>query len=400
MSKDNSRNLSMKIVLFTHPDFSAGMSMRRFAGMINAYFSNTGHDVQAWAPQSYFSRFLKGSRFSKWLGYIDQYLIFPFQVKVRLLNTPRDTLFVFCDQALGPWVPLVENRPNVIHVHDFTALRSALGHFPLNPVGRFGKIYQRWIKYGFSKGRNFISVSKNTKKDLEYFLGKTPPISEVVYNGVNSRFHQMRASDALSLLRTKIPGISSSDFLLHIGGNQWYKNRDGVIRSYGEYVRLCENPLPLYMIGESPTPGLINLSEKISPLGRVEFLTGFDDSMVCAMYSLAKLLVFPSHAEGFGWPILEAMACGCVVLTSDRSPMTEVGGDAAFYVPAPPISESDQEQWAVKVGIEIYRILKLPEAVVQLRVHDGIMHAKKFNDEMALENYRDIYEVVLNHEIN
>ena len=51
-----------------------------------------------------------------------------------------------------------------------------------------------------------------------------------------------------------------------------------------------------------------------------------------SLYSLASLLLFPSHHEGFGWPILEAMACGCPVVTTERPPMTEVAGSAGFYI--------------------------------------------------------------------
>jgi glycosyltransferase involved in cell wall biosynthesis len=52
---------------------------------------------------------------------------------------------------------------------------------------------------------------------------------------------------------------------------------------------------------------------------------------LCAIYSAAQALIFPSFYEGFGWPIIEAQACGCPVFTSNRAPMTEVGGTAAIY---------------------------------------------------------------------
>ena len=65
---------------------------------------------------------------------------------------------------------------------------------------------------------------------------------------------------------------------------------------------------------------------------RVIELTNITNEDLRALYSKATALLFPSLREGFGWPIIEAQACGCPVFTSDRVPMTEVGGDAAIYL--------------------------------------------------------------------
>jgi glycosyltransferase involved in cell wall biosynthesis len=61
-------------------------------------------------------------------------------------------------------------------------------------------------------------------------------------------------------------------------------------------------------------------------------LTGVANEDLRALYSTATMMLFPSLQEGFGWPIVEAQACGCPVATSSRSPMDEVGGDAAIYI--------------------------------------------------------------------
>jgi glycosyltransferase involved in cell wall biosynthesis len=63
----------------------------------------------------------------------------------------------------------------------------------------------------------------------------------------------------------------------------------------------------------------------------VHVVVGATNAELEALYSLAAGLVFPSLAEGFGWPVAEAQACGCPVFTSDRAPLPEVGGDAAVY---------------------------------------------------------------------
>lgn len=188
----------MKLVVFTHPVFLPSESMPRFATMIVEGMLARGHSVDVWTATPMFYNLPLPRRFKKWLGYLDQFLIFPFQVKMRLKKQTSDTLFVFADQALGPWVPLVAHRPHVIHVHDFMALRSALGEFIQNPTGWSGKQYQAMIRRGFGYGENFISVSKKTESDLRRFLPDEPPRSEVVYNGLNYPFSPMSRDEMSS----------------------------------------------------------------------------------------------------------------------------------------------------------------------------------------------------------
>ena len=179
----------MKIVLFTHPSFLAHQSMPRFARMIQEGMLQKEHEVIIWRPKAYFIKlaFNKAS-LKKWMGYLDQFVIFPIVIKIRLFSCSRDTLFVFADNALGPWVPLVKKRFHVVHCHDFMAQQSAFGLLRENKISIIGKFYQKIIRWGYSKAENFISISNNTQKDLHFFLPKPPKISKVVYNGLNQNF--------------------------------------------------------------------------------------------------------------------------------------------------------------------------------------------------------------------
>jgi glycosyltransferase involved in cell wall biosynthesis len=379
----------MHIVQFVHPVFLNSQSMPRFARMITEAMRTRGHCVDEWtaAPLAY--RLPVPARFKKWLGYIDQFIVFPLQVLWRLRKLPSNTLFVFADQALGPWVPLVANRPHVIHVHDFMALRSSLGEFPQNPTGWTGRQYQALIRRGFGRGRYFVSVSDKTRSDLHRFLPRSPEVSEVIYNGLNYPFRPMSQPECEAALSSVGLTLPASGFLLHVGGNQWYKNREGVLEIYEAYVRQTVDPLPLWMVGAPPTDRMKGFAQRVTGKGEVRFLTGLSDDQVCAAYSAARLMLFPSVAEGFGWPIAEAMACGCLVLTTDQAPMTEVGGDAAFYIPLKPVN--DPAEWAAKASTRVAEILALSPDEVRSQRQKGHNQVAQFVAQQTLDAYERIY---------
>jgi glycosyltransferase involved in cell wall biosynthesis len=384
----------MQIVIFSHPGFLNSQSMPLFAGMIYQGMIDRGHKVDVWKPLPLVYRLPAPQAMKKWLGYIDQYVLFPLQVRMRLRRTPEDNLFVFADQALGPWVPLVKDRPHVIHCHDFMALRSALGQYPQNPVSMTGRLYQALIRRGFSQGENFISVSDKTREDLHGFLSKTPKLSVRVYNGLNYPFVPLPHEAAITILRDQGWNVPQSGFLLHVGANQWYKNREGVLHIYRAYCASVEQPLPLWLIGSESTTALQGLAEHLPAGGRVDFLTGLPTEAIQAAYSLAKMLIFPSIAEGFGWPIAEAMACGCPVLTTGEAPMTEVGGNAAIYLPAMP-STGATDAWAEQCAKLVNDTLNYPEDEKEQMRNHGKQQVRLFNTKAALDSYESVYTKIL-----
>lgn len=367
--------------------------MPRFASMIVEGMKKSGHTVSVWTASPFFYNFPIHTRFKKWLGYLDQFIVFPMQVKFKLKHLPAETLFIFSDQALGPWVSLVSRRPHVIHVHDFMALRSALGEYHQNPTGWAGRQYQAMIRRGFGHGKNFISVSKKTQSDLECFLPSAPLISEVVYNGLNFPFRAMPMYESVALFPGHQVECLTNGFLIHVGGNQWYKNRVGVLELYEAYAKRVESPLPLWMVGSPPTDEMKEIVRRIDLVGSVFFLSGLSNEQVCAAYSLASLLLFPSLAEGFGWPIAEAMACGCLVITTGEAPMTEVGGEAAFYI----ANKSGEKplEWAKTSANVIEQVLGLTHDERQDRREKGFTQAGKFHAQQTLKQYEHIYQQVI-----
>ncbi|MEP2278376.1 glycosyltransferase, partial [Maribacter sp.] len=287
-----------------------------------------GYRTEVWSPIAIASTLPAPKIFKKWFGYIDQYIFFPLSVKMKLRTVNKNTLFIFTDNALGPWVPLVKKYKHVIHCHDFLAQRSAFEGIDENITGYTGKIYQKIIRNGYSKGKNFISVSKKTQTDLHRLLGFTPKISQVVYNAMNRSFNPQPLAETRNLL-SEATGIKlTGGYILHVGGNQWYKNRIGIIEIYDQLCLRFKIEIPLLLIGTAPDEKLEKLISS-SPFQKYIYsLSNCSDELVKNAYAGASLLLYPSLDEGFGWPIAEAMASGCPVITTNQAPMTEVGEKA------------------------------------------------------------------------
>jgi len=383
--------LKMNIVLFTHPNFLNSQSMPRFARMLEEAYLLRGHEVKVWSPQPVVYRLVPTGRLSKWAGYVDQYILFPLWVRMQLNKQSANTLYVFCDQALGPWVPLVKNKPHIVHVHDLLALRSALGDVPENPTSWSGRIYQRYIRQGFKQARHFISISNKTRDDLHHFGQALAPSSHVVYNGFNYPYSPMAKVDAMRVLNDANLPAHSNGMLLHLGGSQWYKNLAGVIRIYIEYVKAEKSPLPLWCISPNPNPQVQALLKQVPSNGKVLFFQGIDNDALQAAYSLARAFVFPSLAEGFGWPIIEAQACGCPVLTSDAAPMNEIGGDVCSYIPVLKRTD-DAQRWARNASRTLIALLSINEAERAKLIARGLKHVQQFNVERAIDNYLECYQ--------
>ncbi|MDT0688831.1 glycosyltransferase family 1 protein [Salegentibacter sp. F188] len=385
----------MHIIFFTHPDFLNHQSMPRFTRMLARGMKERGHKIEIWAPKPTAFNLPFPASLKKWLGYVDQYVFFPMEVRGRLKKIKQKTLFVFTDQALGPWIPLVRDRPHIIHCHDFLAQFSAVKQNSENPTGWSGKQYQKMIYRGYTKGKNFISVSRKTKRDLHYFLPANPEISKVVYNGLNRDFSPGEAQMMRQFLQEYFRLELSSGYILHVGGNQWYKNRSGVIEIYNSWRHKYNQSIPLLLIGQSPDKNLEQKHVDSPYKNDIHFLTKVPDEVVKTAYSGATVFLFPSLAEGFGWPIAEAMASGCPVITTDEAPMTEVAGEAGFLISRQPKNSVNIENWANDSAEVLNTVINLTQQKREEYIGKGIVNARRFDQDKALDEIERIYGMVL-----
>jgi glycosyltransferase involved in cell wall biosynthesis len=384
----------MRIVLFCHPDFLPSQSMPRFANMLESAYRARGIEVHKWTPRAIFRYWIQDVMAGRWLGYIDQYVLFPLWVRRQLKHTPADTLFVFCDQALGPWVPLVAHRPHVVHAHDLLALRSALGDIRENPTSLTGRIYQRFIRRGARRSRHFISISRKTRDDLHRFMDVNPAVSEVVYNGLNYPYSRLPADVAQQTLTAAGLPVEPRGMLLHVGGGQWYKNLPGVIALYARYAASHSEPLPLWCIGPPPGGKVADALRALAPAGRVLFFQDIASSTLQAAYSHARALLFPSLEEGFGWPLIEAAACGCPVLTTDRPPMSEIAGPGAVCVPRLR-PDQDLQSWAMEAAGMLDLLLRRPEAERNADAQQMAQWVERFDSIRTIDQYLEIYRRIV-----
>jgi glycosyltransferase involved in cell wall biosynthesis len=388
----------MNLVLFTHPDFIGSQSQSRFAHLLVQAYRERGHQAQLRQPRAIVRRWIDRPGLAKWAGYIDQYLLFPLQIRREARSDPNDTLYVFCDQALGPWVPLLAHRPHVVHCHDLLALRSALGEFEQNRTGWSGRLYQRYIRRGFRRARHFISISRRTRDDLHAVGGVAALTSEVIYNGLNHDYRPLAQEAARTVLAAAGVDVPASGFLLHVGGSQWYKNPHGVVALYGALAQLCveqrrEVP-PLWMVSPAPDEALRRRVANLPTSARVHFCQGIGADTLQGLYSSAQALLFPSLAEGFGWPIAEALACGCPVVTTDAAPMNEVGGPVATYLPRLE-RLADLDTWARDGALRVLTLLDRDEEQCATERAARIAWAKRFEPQAAITAYLKVYESVL-----
>jgi glycosyltransferase involved in cell wall biosynthesis len=168
-----------------------------------------------------------------------------------------------------------------------------------------------------------------------------------------------------------------------VGGNQWYKNRLGVIKIF---ARLRKRPafrnLVLVMAGKAWTDEMREFVRFHELEWCVVELVDVSEKTLQALYSRAEVFLFPSLEEGFGWPIAEAQACGCPVVTSNRAPMTEVGGEAAVYV------DPLDEEAAASAVADVMGM----KGGSRLAIRDtSLRNAARFSTTAMIDNYVAFY---------
>lgn len=316
----------MKVLLVGNYKFDGSLSMGIWAELLARELPRAGITAQLIAPRPILGKLKPSAHgLGKWLGYIDRFVFFPFSLR----DAARDADLVhICDHGGAMYAPMLGKAAVVVTCHDMIAVRGAREELPQLHSSLFGKFLQRWICYGLRRAARIACVSRATFNDARRILGDDARLC-VILNCLNRPFQALASSEVDRRLE-KISGICAP-FILHLGSNLPYKNREGVLRVFARASR--EGDLQLAIAGEPLNRELTNLAHELQIESRIVQLENPDFATIEALYNRAVCLLFPSHYEGFGWPPIEAQACGCPVVASDIPPFVETLGPSAILKP-------------------------------------------------------------------
>ena len=229
----------------------------------------------------------------------------------------------------APWICPVRN---VVTIHDLIFLNSEI---PPSPVlyQRFGRFYKALTTpFRARRADRVIACSNFTKGDIVKLLDLPEERIDAILEAVDPQYKLVDDSYLLEMIKQKY-GIGK-DFILGLGGQDPRKNTSSIIRACKKMKDRYSCKHHLVIAGlenwlKSPVFGLV---QDLGLRDSVKF-TGFvSDKDLVLLYNAAALFVYPSLSEGFGFPALEAMACGTPVITSNVTALPEVVGDAAILV--------------------------------------------------------------------
>lgn len=324
----------MKIAVIGNFPPDGQESMQRFAGLLVRGLEQQGHTAPLLAPVPHFSRLVRArpGGLPKFLGYLDKLVLFPRELRRQLGVLQPDVVHIV-DHGQAPCLSVVPHRRVVVTCHDLLPFRVARGEFPPQRVSWPGRRLLARIARALVAAPAIACVSTQTRHDLLRLTARGPDRTWLVPNGLNYPYRPLPAAVARQIAVTARPGRPLPErFLLHVGTDSWYKNRPGLLRIFAALAQREPSTRRLVLAGPPLNAADAALARKLQIADRVEAFPGVANELLEALYNLAEALVFPSHAEGFGWPVVEAQACGCPVYTTKLPPLTEIGGDAAWYL--------------------------------------------------------------------
>lgn len=357
-------------------------SMQRFTYTLQQGLSFCDYEVRVICPLVKCGAWKGlGATSLKWLGYLDKFILFPQSSEWKAAIAWADLIHVI-DQANAVYYSSINLKPHLITCHDMLAIESSLGYYPQNQLSFSGKIYQRWILNSLKHFSSFTCVSNFTKDRLIRILGDSTKKVSIIHNGLNYSYRVLAdKSEAQKKFSHLMP------FILHVGGNQWYKNRIGVLKVFNyihkEIPELRE--LKLVMVGKPFTQDMVSFVRENGLTEAVISMVSVPNQELEELYNCAEVFLFPSLVEGFGWPVIEAQACGCPVVCSHAGPLPEVAGEGALT--ADPMDEAGLAACIRQVICDVN--------VRNQLVEKGRLNVQNFTTEKMISSFAALYQDIL-----
>jgi glycosyltransferase involved in cell wall biosynthesis len=262
----------------------------------------------------------------------------------------------------------------IITIHDLLSLRY-------DNISPHQRVYFKYLlPYLISKAKLIIAVSETTKKDIIHFLKCPEEKIRVIYNGYDHKRYFMIKENTSLIFRE----YGFSTYLLAVGPTYSHKNFETLLEAYNELNDTLKEQYPLVIAGgkKKYEDQLKQYVKKLRLEKNVHFLGYVPIQLMPSLYREAVALIFPSLYEGFGIPLLEAMACGCPVLTSNTSSMPEVCGDAVLYF-------DPLDKYAITASIE--KIITDNDFRIELK-KKGLSQCAKFSWQQTAESLKIVIE--------
>ncbi len=371
----------MNIILLGNYKPDNQFSMRIFAELMEEGYKKSGNNVTLIRPDVFFSKLSspKSSLF-KWLGYIDKFIFFPIKLLVlrcKFLLSYQTVYYHICDHSNAFYLYFLPKKKTLITCHDVLAIQSGLGFTDTYcSTTKSGVVLQKIILNALCSSKKLATVSEYTLNQLK-IIDTNPTITKKwksIHNALSNKFKPSN-NDEIEKLLNKYKQLRNQEFILHVGSSLERKNRILLVKLIYE-LKKDWNGL-LVFAGDSLSTEILELIDKLKVTDKILQIYRPEHNEIISLYSTCQVMVFPSYSEGFGWPIIEAQACGAPVITSNKAPMmTEVGGNAALYAdPNDPLSFVKQFQ---KLKNKEFR-----DEVIRL----GFENAKRFNFDNTINQY-------------
>jgi len=301
----------------------------------------------------------------------------------KILNTLRRYKAVhLTNHHLARFAFLLKNTACILTVHDL------IRHFDWQGVATYirqptlrDKI-DLWLDWqGIKSARHIIAISHHTKNDLVNYAGIPEERITVVYHGIDHDVFYPRTK----------PRPLDYPYILFVGSEHPRKNLATLLRAFHKLKHDGKfRDLKLVKVGKAGgrefdfRAETLNLVQSLELAGEVVFTDYVSEDMLASYYSHSECLVLPSLYEGFGWPPLEAMACGCPVIVSNVASLPEIAGDAALK-----IEPNDDNNLASAISM-----ILTDDRLKQQLVSKGIERASGFTWEKAAKETLKVYQEV------
>lgn len=273
-------------------------------------------------------------------------------------------------------LPLAAPGRLIVTIHDMSLFMFSQYQRPRTQL-----VVRPLVRPSAQRAQAVITVSQSAKADIVRLLGIAPDRVHVIYEAAAQHFRPLNNTGHLDAVRAnyQLP----AQFLLYVGTIEPRKNLVRVVEALAE-VHQRGHPVPLILVGQwGPRTyrELMAAIERLDMTPHVRFLGYVPTADLVALYNLATMFVFPSEYEGFGLPVVEAMACGTPVVTADRSSLAEIVGDAGCCVDPYRVTE---------IAETIVRLLGDADLRAQLRLR-GLARAAGFSWQRAAEQTAALY---------